>query len=84
MQNLSAMLDICGSNSLIHMPWELTPMERQSLGFQLGLDYPFPLVNSEKAAAVARDRIWGAQKDPEVVAEANRIIKRHTLHNRWA
>lgn len=71
-------------DALIHTPWELTPMEQQSLGFQLGEDYPFPLVNSEKAAAVARDRIWAAQKEPEVVAEANRIIKRHTLPNRWA
>lgn len=72
------------SNTLIHTPWELTPIEQQSLGVQLGVDYPFPLANSEKAAATARDRIWAAQKDPEVVAEANRIIKRHTLPNRWA
>lgn len=72
------------SNTLIHTPWELTPIEQQSLGFQLGVDYPFPLVNSEKAAAEARDRIWAAQKDPEVVSEATRIIKRHTLPNRWA
>lgn len=72
------------STSLIHTPWELTPMEQQSLGFQLGLDYPFPLVNSETAAATARDRIWAAQKDPEVVLEANRIVEKHTLPNRWA
>lgn len=71
-------------NTLIHTPWELTPMEQQSLGFQLGSDYPFPLVNSETAAAAARDRIWGAQKDPEVVKESNRIVEKHTLPNRWA
>jgi deoxyribodipyrimidine photo-lyase len=71
-------------NTLIHIPWELTPMEQQSLGFQLGVDYPFPLVNSEMAAAAARDRIWGAQKDPEVVKESNRIVEKHTLPNRWA
>lgn len=72
------------SNSLIHIPWELTPMEQQSIGFHLGVDYPFPLVNSEKAAAEARDRIWGAQKDPDVVKESNRIVEKHTLPNRWA
>jgi deoxyribodipyrimidine photo-lyase len=72
------------ANTLIHTPWELTPMEQQSIGFQLGVDYPFPLVNSEKAAAAARNRIWGAQKDPEVVKESNRIIEKHTLPNRWA
>jgi deoxyribodipyrimidine photo-lyase len=59
-------------------------MEQQSLGFQLGSDYPFPLVNAEKASAVARDRIWGAQKDPEVVKEAERIIQKHTFSNRRA
>ncbi len=59
-------------------------MEQLSLNFKLGVDYPFPLVNAEKAAAEARDRIWAAQKDQEVVAEANRIIERHTLPNRWA
>lgn len=72
------------SNALIHTPWELTPMEQLSLNFKLGVDYPFPLVNSEKAAAEARDRIWAAQKDPEVVSEANRILEKHTLPNRWA
>lgn len=72
------------SNALIHTPWELTPMEQESMKFTLGSDYPFPLVPSEKAAAEARDRIWGAQKDPEVMSEANRIVKRHTLPNRWA
>jgi deoxyribodipyrimidine photo-lyase len=69
-------------NTLIHTPWELTPMEQISLGFRLGVDYPYPLVSLEKAAAEARDRIWGAQKDPEIVQEANRILAKHTLSNR--
>ena len=69
-------------NTLIHTPWELTPMEQINLGFRLGVDYPHPLIPLEKAAAEARDRIWGAQKDPEIVREANRILAIHTLSNR--
>jgi deoxyribodipyrimidine photo-lyase len=65
-----------------HMPWGLTLMEQQSLGFFLGQNYPIPIVDPEKAGAQARDKIWSAQKDKEVLLEAERIIKKHTLSNR--
>lgn len=71
-------------NSLIHTPWELNPMEQLELGFELGKDYPFPLVDAEKSGAEARDRIWSAQKLPEVVKDAERVLARHTLTKRWA
>ncbi len=71
-------------DSLIHTPWELTPFEQQELDFELGKDYPFPLVDAEKSGAAARDRIWSAQKLPEVVKDAERVLARHTLSKRWA
>ncbi len=71
-------------NSLIHTPWELTPLEQQEIGFELGKDYPFPLVDSQKSGAEARDRIWSAQKLPEVIQDAQRVLARHTLSKRWA
>jgi deoxyribodipyrimidine photo-lyase len=71
-------------NSLIHTPWELNPMEQLELGFELGKDYPFPLVDADKSGAEARDRIWSAQKLPEVVKDAERVLARHTLSKRWA
>ncbi|WP_317129206.1 cryptochrome/deoxyribodipyrimidine photo-lyase family protein [Algoriphagus kandeliae] len=70
--------------NLIHEPWKIPPLEMQSLGFQLGKDYPFPIVDLEKAAKEARDRVWGAQKLPQVKIEAERILRKHTLPNRWA
>lgn len=70
--------------SLIHEPWKLMPIEQVDLGFELGRDYPFPIVDLEKSGALARDRIWSAQKDPEVVKDAARIIRRHTISKRWA
>ncbi|MFL0683119.1 MAG: FAD-binding domain-containing protein [Algoriphagus aquaeductus] len=71
-------------NSLIHTPWELTPLEQQEIGFELGKDYPIPLVDSQKSGAEARDRIWSAQKLPEVIQDAQRVLARHTLSKRWA
>ncbi len=71
-------------SGLIHTPWKLTAFEQEIYGFNLGVHYPEPIVIPEKAAAIARDRIWSAQKDPEVKTEAKRILARHTLSNRWA
>jgi deoxyribodipyrimidine photo-lyase len=72
------------SNALIHTPWILTPLEQQDLGIVLGKDYPMPLVDLELAGAIARDKIWAAQKLPEVVRDAERVLARHTLSTRWA
>lgn len=69
-------------DSLIHAPWELTLIEQMSMDFQLGRDYPLPVIPLEKAAAEARDRIWGAQKNPEIQKESERILAKHTLSNR--
>ena len=67
---------------LIHTPWEIKPLEAKEMGFELGRDYPFPIINFEKAAAEARKRLWDSQKDPEVKKDAVRILKKHTLPNR--
>jgi deoxyribodipyrimidine photo-lyase len=70
--------------AFLHTPWELTPLELQELGFAYGETYPYPIVDVEKAAAEARDRIWAAQKAPEVVADAERVLAKHTLSKRWS
>jgi deoxyribodipyrimidine photo-lyase len=70
--------------ALIHEPWKLMPIEQIDLGFELGRDYPFPMLDLEKSGAMARDKIWAAQKDPEVVKDAKRIVRRHTISKRWA
>jgi len=70
--------------AFLHTPWELTPIELQGLGFAYGETYPYPIVDVEKAAAEARDRIWAAQKAPEVVADAVRVLAKHTLTKRWS
>ncbi len=71
-------------DALIHTPWELTPLEQQELGIELGKDYPLPIVDLEKSGAEARDKIWAAQKLPEVVRDAERVLAKHTLSTRWS
>ncbi len=70
-------------NVLIHEPWKITGIESSMYGIHLGKDYPFPVVDLEKAAKYARDKIWSAQKLPEVKNQASNILKKHTVPNRW-
>jgi deoxyribodipyrimidine photo-lyase len=68
----------------LHEPWKITPIEEGFLNFKLGRDYPFPIVDLAEAGKKARETIWKNQKNPEVRKEASRILKKHTLPNRWA
>lgn len=63
-------------------PWRMTPLEATFYGFRPGQDYPLPLVDLEKAAAHARDRLWTHKKDPAVRAENQRILRVHTKRRR--
>ena len=67
----------------IHEPWKMTLMEQQFIGFNLGLDYPAPIIDLESAAKAAREAIWNAQKLPAVREDAKRILAKHTVPNRW-
>ena len=71
-------------SNLIHKPWELSEMEQQLFGIKIGLDYPKPIVSIEQEGAQARELIWAAQKDPEVLKEAKRILAKHTNSKRWS
>ena len=62
---------------LLHTPWDMTPMEAQMFNFQLGIDYPAPLVELHSAAAEARKRLWHWRSRPEVQQEARRILAWH-------
>lgn len=66
----------------IHQPWKLTQMEQMIFGFELGRDYPFPIVDPEQAPKMARDQIWRAQEGDEVKKYSKIILKVHTLPSR--
>lgn len=59
-------------------PWSMTPLDAAFLHFRPGTDYPLPIVDVERAAAEARERLWKHRKDPQVRAENQRILRVHT------
>ena len=69
-------------NELLHQPWKLTQMEQQMYAVTMGQDYPLPIIDLEKSAKTARDKLWAFQKRDDVQAQGRRIIKRHTLPSR--
>lgn len=62
---------------LLFEPWQLSPMELTMYGLTLGVDYPAPIVDVDKAAAAARDRLWGFRAQFDVKREGLRILERH-------
>lgn len=69
--------------SHIHEPWLMTLMEQQFCGVIIGKDYPFPIVDLQKSANVARTKIWEHKKHPSVIKEKNRLLHTHVniTHN---
>ncbi|WP_313791419.1 FAD-binding domain-containing protein [Lacinutrix neustonica] len=66
----------------IHNPSELPYFDQQITGFELGEDYPFPIVNEKESRKKASDRLWSMKEDVLVKKEAIRILGRHTLSDR--
>ncbi|MBT8218941.1 MAG: DNA photolyase family protein [Bacteroidia bacterium] len=66
------------SAAQIHEPWKLTSMEQQLYGVIIGNDYPAPIVDLTKSGKIARAKIWGHRRSPEVIKEKERILKTHT------
>jgi deoxyribodipyrimidine photo-lyase len=63
----------------IFAPWTLPPMEAVMLDFELGRDYPRPVVDIERAARRAREVLYKHRAHPVVKREAVRILVRHTI-----
>jgi deoxyribodipyrimidine photo-lyase len=66
----------------IHEPWKIPPIEQQFIGFEIGKDYPPPIVNIMETGKYARKIMWGLLKTSEVRSESIRILKKHTLPGR--
>jgi deoxyribodipyrimidine photo-lyase len=68
--------------AFIHEPWKLSYIEQKDLNFELGKDYPNPIIDLEDAGKKARKVIWDMRKEPLVKLEAKRILARHTVSKR--
>lgn len=66
----------------IFAPWAMPPMEAVLLDFELGRDYPRPLVDIERAARRAREVLYGVKSEPEVKREAGRILRKLVVQGR--
>ena len=64
--------------SFIHEPWKLSVMEQQIYGFELGKDYPEPIVDVETSRQKAADIVWSFRKSEDVKQEGKRILAKHT------
>jgi len=66
----------------VHKPYLMTAMEQAFYSFKLGEDYPEPIVDIKTNRKYASEILWNMKKDPDVVRESFRILKRHTIGNR--
>lgn len=63
----------------LHQPWLQPPMEEIFNDFTLGKDYPKPLIDLEKAAKEARDRLWNFRKRSDVRHASKAVLARHGM-----
>lgn len=66
----------------IHEPYLMTPLDQQFANFELGVDYPKPIVDIKLSRKKASDILYKMRKDPEVIMETKRILKKHMLSDR--
>jgi len=62
---------------IIHEPWLISEMESKFYNFKLGHDYPKPIVDIKNSTKIAKEKIWNHLKDPLVLSEKNKILKKH-------
>lgn len=65
-------------SQFIHEPWKMSPMEQTFHQFELGKNYPHPIVDVEEAAAKARDIIWSVKRSADVKIANSAILRKHT------
>ena len=62
---------------LIHEPWKLTYIDQKSINFELGKDYPLPIVDNHETTRFARDRIWKVKKSDQAKELSKLIVEKH-------
>lgn len=62
-----------------HYPWRLTDLEKDLYQFQLGVDYPAPLVDYDQTIRAAKERYWAVRQEPATQALLPDIWAKHCL-----
>lgn len=60
--------------SLIHEPSQMTPLECLYYNFELGRDYPYPIIDVRSARKYASDQLWNFKKASSVRQHSKIII----------
>jgi deoxyribodipyrimidine photo-lyase len=63
----------------VHNPSKMTYLDQKLNNFNLGINYPKPIVNVELTRKYASNYLWNIKKNPIVKEENNRILKLHTM-----
>ena len=58
-------------------PWKMDCSVQRMAACNMGVDYPFPIVNEKQAMQVAKDRLYRLRKTPEAREEASSVQARH-------
>ncbi len=64
-------------NKYIHDPWNMPPMEGMMIGFELGRDYPFPLIDLEVAVKNNGEKLYQWKKSQSARNYVPEILDRH-------
>ncbi|MGJ8661581.1 MAG: deoxyribodipyrimidine photo-lyase/cryptochrome family protein [Bacteroidota bacterium] len=68
-------------NEFIHEPWKMTALDQEFCGVRIGENYPFPLVDLEESARVAKVKIYRHMENDLVKREKIRILSTHTRND---
>ncbi len=68
--------------SFIHEPSKMSYFDQQLTGFELGKDYPLPIVGEKVSRKYASDVLWSYKDKPLVKQDTVRVLSRHTINNR--
>lgn len=63
----------------VHEPWKLTALEASFYQFELGVNYPVPIVNLGENLKKAGGILWAMRDHPGVLQESARILQQHTF-----
>ncbi len=64
-------------------PWTMTPIDQSFYGFELGRNYPLPIVDIKETYRHASKELYRMKADKSVKKDAKRILAKHTVKNRW-
>lgn len=65
--------------AFVHEPYKMTYLDQKFNEFEIGVNYPKPLVNMERTRKFASDFLWKMKKNPLVKEERLRILQLHTM-----